>query len=74
MIVNNQKESKDCVWLYFQVVPPKNTTRRTLNSFSTCANFFISWRSSNVVMIGSVLDSAMYAGLATMYAGLASAR
>ena len=26
MIVNNQKESKDGVWWYFQVVPPKNTT------------------------------------------------
>ena len=26
MIVNNQKESKDCVWWYFQVVPPQITT------------------------------------------------
>ena len=24
MIVNNQKESKDCVFGYFQVVPPKS--------------------------------------------------
>ena len=37
----------------------------TLNSFSTCASCFISCLSWKVVMIGSWLDSAMYAGLAS---------
>ena len=36
----------------------------TLNSFSTAATSFISCRSSKVVVIGSGLDNAIYAGLA----------
>jgi len=49
----------------FDPNPALDRERCTLNSFSTCASCFISCLSWNVVMIGSWLDSAMYAGLAS---------